>query len=78
MTVGSDALEVNRSDTSVTRLITDRLPAPHIYHADVPPELGAIARRAVSLWITTGTRAARPMRTQSGSASARSGMALGA
>jgi len=27
---------------------TDRLPAPHIYHADVPPELGAIARRAVS------------------------------
>lgn len=28
MTVGSDALEVNRSDTSVTRLITDRLPAP--------------------------------------------------
>lgn len=26
----------------------DRLPAPHIYHADVPPELGAVARRAVS------------------------------
>ncbi len=26
----------------------ERLPAPHIYHADVPPELGAIARRAVS------------------------------
>lgn len=26
----------------------ERLPAPHIYHADVPPELGAVARRAVS------------------------------
>lgn len=29
-------------------LSNDRLPAPHIYHPDVPPELGAIARRAVS------------------------------
>lgn len=26
----------------------ERLPAPHIYHRDVPPELGAVARRAAS------------------------------
>ncbi|MEZ4433073.1 MAG: protein phosphatase 2C domain-containing protein [bacterium] len=26
----------------------ERLPAPHIYHRDVPPELGAVARRATS------------------------------